>query len=168
MWVTLASNPLLKTTFHLQTLSLLSNHFAPSDEVWLLLFIDMKRSGSENNLVGKGQNLSQEFWPATVKIKFLVARVRLCLPHIRARAAFLFYLNLFTIFSLSRFVLIWRGLREPVNCLIDLVGNREFTIWYFQCITAKSAPATEKARQPDDWFINWLPLRYKVGNGDWR
>ena len=80
MWVTLASNPLLKTTFHLQTLSLLSNHFAPSDEVWLHLFIDMKRSGSENNLVGKGQNLSQEFWPATVKIKFLVARVRLCLP----------------------------------------------------------------------------------------
>ena len=72
MRVTPASNPLLKTTFHLQTLSLLSNHFPPSDEVWLNLFIDMKRSGSGNNLVGKGQNLSQEFWP-TVKIKFLVA-----------------------------------------------------------------------------------------------
>ena len=85
--------------------------FPASDEVWLYLFIDMKRSGSENNLVGKEQNLSQEFWP-TIKIKFPVAWVCLRLPHTetsvsQARTAFLFHFNLLTIFSLSSAYLDW-------------------------------------------------------------
>ena len=76
----------------------------------------MKRSGSENNLVGKEQNLSQEFWP-TIKIKFSVARVCLRLPHTEASVSqgqdsifipLQFVDNILP--QLSIFGLIWRGL----------------------------------------------------------
>lgn len=90
--------------------------FPASDELWLYLFIDMKRSGSENNLVGKEQNLSQEFWP-TIKIKFSVARVCLRLPHTETSVSqgqdsifipLQFVDNILP--QLSIFGLIWRGL----------------------------------------------------------
>ena len=144
--VRLASNLLLKRTFHLQTLITFQSLL-----LRLMRFVyisSLTWKGQVLRIIlmenGKEENLSQESWP-TIKLEFSETSGRL--PHTSLKQR---HDSSFIPLQIVQNTL-------PLHISIDIkrvVGgsqlldwfssNRDFTIGYFQCITAKSAPEAER------------------------
>ena len=144
--VRLASNLLLKRTFHLQTLITFQSLL-----LRLMRFVyisSLTWKGQVLRIIlmenGKEENLSQESWP-TIKLEFSETSGRLPHTSLKQRHDSSFILLQIVQNTLPLHISI--DIKRVVggSQLLDwFSSNRDFTIGYFQCITAKSAPEAER------------------------